>query len=76
MLKDEDRIFKNLYNDLGWNIDAAENRGDKGGCIFRWYLMGAISAIFCPFLTRNSVLFRRKQLHPFFVGFVYFFRHV
>jgi len=28
MLKDEDRIFKNLYNDLGWNIDAAENRGD------------------------------------------------
>ena len=23
MLKDEDRIFKNLYNDLGWDIDSA-----------------------------------------------------
>jgi len=23
MLKDEDRIFKNLYNDLGWEIDKA-----------------------------------------------------
>ena len=23
MLKDEDRIFKNLYNDLGWEIDSA-----------------------------------------------------
>ena len=28
MLKDEDRIFKNLYNDLGWEIDFAINRGD------------------------------------------------
>ena len=28
MLKDEDRIFKNLYNDLGWDIDSAVNRGD------------------------------------------------
>ena len=28
MLKDEDRIFKNLYNDLGWNIDASISRGD------------------------------------------------
>ncbi len=28
MLKDEDRIFKNLYNDLGWNVDSAINRGD------------------------------------------------
>ena len=28
MLKDEDRIFKNLYNDLGWDIDSAINRGD------------------------------------------------
>ena len=28
MLKDEDRIFKNLYNDLGWEIDAAIKRGD------------------------------------------------
>jgi len=31
MLKDEDRIFKNLYNDLGWNIDSAINRGDWKG---------------------------------------------
>jgi len=23
MLKDEDRIFKNLYNDLGWDIFGA-----------------------------------------------------
>ena len=23
MLKDEDRIFKNLYNDLGWDIESA-----------------------------------------------------
>ena len=28
MLKDEDRIFKNLYNDLGWDIDSAIKRGD------------------------------------------------
>ena len=28
MLKDEDRIFKNLYNDLGWEIDCAIKRGD------------------------------------------------
>ena len=28
MLKDEDRIFKNLYNDLGWNINSAITRGD------------------------------------------------
>ncbi len=28
MLKDEDRIFKNLYNDLGWVIEASINRGD------------------------------------------------
>ena len=26
MLKDEDRIFKNLYNDLGWDIDSAIKR--------------------------------------------------
>jgi len=28
MLKDEDRIFKNLYNDLGWDIDSAIKMGD------------------------------------------------
>ena len=28
MLQDEDRIFKNLYNELGWDIDAAIARGD------------------------------------------------
>ena len=28
MLKDEDRIFKNLYNDLGWDIDSAVLRED------------------------------------------------
>ena len=28
MLKDEDRIFKNLYNDLGWDINSAISRGD------------------------------------------------
>ena len=28
MLKDQDRIFKNLYNDLGWEIDKALQRGD------------------------------------------------
>ena len=28
MLKDEDRIFKNLYNDLGSDIDSAKERGD------------------------------------------------
>ena len=27
MLKDEDRFFKNLYNDLGWDIDSAVTRG-------------------------------------------------
>ena len=28
MLKDEDRIFKNLYSDLGWDVDSAVTRGD------------------------------------------------
>ena len=28
MLKDEDRIFKNLYNDLGSDIDSAIKRDD------------------------------------------------
>ena len=28
MLKDEDRIFKNLYNDLGWDIESAIKRDD------------------------------------------------
>ena len=28
MLKDEDRIFKNLYNDFGWDIKSAVARGD------------------------------------------------
>ena len=28
MLEDKDRIFKNLYNDLGADIDSAKNRGD------------------------------------------------
>jgi len=28
MLKDEDRIFKNLYNDLGWDIDSSITRED------------------------------------------------
>ena len=28
MLKDEDRIFKNLYNDYGWEIDKALLRDD------------------------------------------------
>ncbi len=31
MLKDEDRIFKNLYNDLGWDIDSSIKRGDWSG---------------------------------------------
>ena len=28
MLKDEDRIFKNLYNDLGSDIESSQKRGD------------------------------------------------
>ena len=28
MLKDEDRIFRNLYNDLGSDIDSAMKRDD------------------------------------------------
>ena len=28
MLKDEDRIFTNLYNDLGSDILSAQKRGD------------------------------------------------
>ena len=28
MLKDQDRIFKNLYNDLGEDISSAQKRGD------------------------------------------------
>ena len=28
MLKPEDKIFKNLYNELGWEIDNAIKRDD------------------------------------------------
>ena len=28
MLRDKDRIFKNLYNDLGEDVDSAKKRGD------------------------------------------------
>ena len=28
MLKPEDKIFKNLYNELGWEIDNAIKRND------------------------------------------------
>ena len=28
MLKDKDRIFKNLYNDRGSDIPSSQNRGD------------------------------------------------
>ena len=28
MLKSEDKIFKNLYNQLGWEIDNAIKRDD------------------------------------------------
>ena len=28
MLDDKDRIFKNLYNDLGYNLKSAKERGD------------------------------------------------
>ena len=31
MLKDQDRIFKNLYNDMGSDVVSAQRRGD-------WYL--------------------------------------
>ena len=28
MLKDEDRIFKNLYNDSGSDVESSKKRGD------------------------------------------------
>ena len=28
MLKDQDRIFQNLYNDLGPDLDSSQKRGD------------------------------------------------
>ena len=28
MLKDKDRIFQNLYNDKGSDVEAAKSRGD------------------------------------------------
>ena len=28
MLKDEDRIFQNLYNDKGSDVDSSKKRGD------------------------------------------------
>ena len=28
MLKDEDRIFQNLYNDFGAELESAKKRGD------------------------------------------------
>ena len=30
MLKDKDRIFKNLYNDLGWDIDLISKTEEIG----------------------------------------------
>ena len=30
MLEDKDRIFKNLYNDLGADLESSKKRGD--GC--------------------------------------------
>ena len=34
MLKSEDKIFKNLYNDLGWEIDRAIKRNDWKKLLF------------------------------------------
>ena len=31
MLKDEDRIFQNLYNDSGSDIESAKTRNDWNG---------------------------------------------
>ena len=31
MLKDEDRIFKNLYNDMGTDVVSSQGRGDWVG---------------------------------------------
>ena len=28
MLRDEDRIFTNLYNDFGSDVDSSQKRGD------------------------------------------------
>jgi NADH-quinone oxidoreductase subunit F len=28
MLKDKDRIFQNLYNDKGSDVESSQNRGD------------------------------------------------
>ena len=28
MLKDQDRIFQNLYNDLGSDVNSSQKRGD------------------------------------------------
>ena len=28
MLKDKDRIFQNLYNDLGYDLSSSKKRGD------------------------------------------------
>ena len=28
MLEDKDRIFQNLYNDLGSDVESSKNRGD------------------------------------------------
>ena len=28
MLKDQDRIFTNLYGDFGWGLNSAMQRGD------------------------------------------------
>ena len=33
MLKDEDRIFQNLYNDRGSDYDSSKKRGDWVGTV-------------------------------------------
>ena len=70
MLKDEDRIFKNLYNDKGSDVESSKTRGDwigtkdliqKG----RDWIINEIkimenlslsnSCINCENLTKNSI---------------------
>ena len=36
MLKDEDRIFQNLYNDSGSDVDSSKKRGDWISTLLRF----------------------------------------
>ena len=55
MLKDEDRIFKNLYNDMGSDIISAQNRGD-------WVNTKEITVVIFCFFIKFILVFDKIRI--------------